>query len=172
MARPAVKAKTPTSAPGSSRAADRPRLRRGAGFTLIELMVVIALVAIAAGLISLSLRDPAATRLEHEAIRLAALLESARAQSRASGLPVRWVPLPADADDDFRFDGLFDAAELPRRWLDPQVSAEVADARGVVLGPEPLIGEQRIVLRLGAQRLALRTDGLAPFAPDDDAAPR
>ena len=36
-------------------------------------------------------------------------------------------------------------------------------ARAVVLGPEPMIGAQRIVLRLDAQRLVLATDGLGPF---------
>jgi general secretion pathway protein H len=33
----------------------------------------------------------------------------------------------------------------------------------LVLGPEPIIGAQRIVLRLNNQRLVLATDGLAPF---------
>ena len=44
-------------------------------------------------------------------------------------------------------------------------------ARAVVLGPEPLIGAQRIVLRLRDQRLTLATDGLGPFvvAPEADA---
>ena len=36
------------------------------GFTLIELMVVVAIIAIAAAVSSLALRDPSATRLEHE----------------------------------------------------------------------------------------------------------
>jgi general secretion pathway protein H len=40
----------------------------------------------------------------------------------------------------------------------------------VVLGPEPLIGRQRIVLRLDAQRLTLATDGLGPFAVADSEA--
>ncbi|HEY0817845.1 MAG TPA: prepilin-type N-terminal cleavage/methylation domain-containing protein, partial [Rhizobacter sp.] len=80
-ARSAAKARTPRSAPGNKSA-----IR---GFTLIELMVVITLIAIAAGLISLSLRDPASTQLENEAARLVALLESARAESRASGIPVK-----------------------------------------------------------------------------------
>ena len=44
-------------------------------------------------------------------------------------------------------------------------------ARAVVLGPEPLIGEQRIVLRLDDQRLMLTTDGIGPFVvADGDAA--
>ena len=61
---------------------------------------------------------------------------------------------------------------LPTRWLDPQVRAEVVGARAVQLGPEPLIGAQRIVLRLADQRLELATDGLGPFAVvNDDAAP-
>jgi general secretion pathway protein H len=76
---------------------------------------------------------------------------------------VRWVPQPVDAEADFRFVGLADPAALPSRWLDPQVRAEIADPRGIVLGPEPLIGPQRIVLRLADQRLELATDGLGPF---------
>ena len=39
----------------------------------------------------------------------------------------------------------------------------VPGARAVVLGPEPLIGPQRIVLRLDDQRLVLETDGIGPF---------
>ena len=65
---------------------------RQAGFTLIELLVVVALIAIASSVVSLAMRDPASTRLEHEAARLAALLESARAEARASGLAARWEP--------------------------------------------------------------------------------
>ena len=36
-------------------------------------------------------------------------------------------------------------------------------ARALVLGPEPLIGAQTIVLRLDDQRVTLATDGLGPF---------
>ncbi len=62
---------------------------RQSGFTLIELLVVITLIAIASSVVTLAMRDPAATRLEQEAARLAALLESARAEARASGLQGR-----------------------------------------------------------------------------------
>ncbi|HYK00068.1 MAG TPA: prepilin-type N-terminal cleavage/methylation domain-containing protein, partial [Burkholderiaceae bacterium] len=48
------------------------------GFTLIELMIVMALIAVAVGVVTLSLRDPAAAQLDREAVRLAALLEAAR----------------------------------------------------------------------------------------------
>ena len=51
---------------------------RLAGFTLIELLVVLVMIVIASSVASLAMRDPAATRLEHEAARLVALLEAAR----------------------------------------------------------------------------------------------
>jgi general secretion pathway protein H len=141
-----------------------PRPSRTRGFTLIELMVVVALIAIAAGLVSLSLRDSASLRLENEAARLASLLESARAESRASGMGVRWTPLRVSDEDQFRFVGLPKSVNMPTRWLDAQTVAEVPGATSVVLGPEPLIGAQRIVLHLSGQRLELGTDGLGPFA--------
>jgi general secretion pathway protein H len=135
------------------------------GFTLIELLVVVALIAIASGLASLALRDPSTTRLEQEGARLAALLESARAEARASGLAVRWEPRSTDASpgQDFRFVGLPDTVDLPQHWLNEGVHADIVGARAVVLGPEPLIGAQRIVLRLEDRKLALATDGLGPF---------
>lgn len=137
---------------------------RQAGFTLIELLVVITLIAIASSVVTLAMRDPAATRLEQEAARLVALLESARAESRAAGLQARWEPRAAQVDaPGFRFVGLPESSQLPAAWLGEGVSAEVVGARAVVLGPEPMIGAQRIVLRLDAQRLVLATDGLGPF---------
>ncbi len=104
---------------------------------------------------------------------MVALLESARAEARSSGLAARWEPRAEQADaDGFRFIGLPESADLPSRWLGEGVSAEVVGARAVVLGPEPLIGRQRIVLRLDAQRLTLATDGLGPFVVvDGEASP-
>lgn len=146
------------------------------GFTLIELLVVVALIAMGAAVTTLAMRDPDATRLEREASRLAALLESARAQSRASGVAVTWTPLSggdpsASNHADFRFQGLPETEAMPTRWLGPNLVAEVAGAKGLVLGPEPLIGAQQVTLHLEQQQLTLRTDGLGPFAvpPPEDA---
>ena len=157
----------PTSAPGSEPPAGR--APRGRGFTLIELLVVVALIAIASAVASLALRDPAASTLEHEAVRLSALLESARASARASGIAARWTPLSQDPDGaGFRFIGLPSTEPLPTHWLDSRTSAQVIGATAVNLGPEPLIGAQRIVLRLNDQRLTLATDGIGPFGVADD----
>jgi len=139
-------------------------LRRQRGFTL-----VVAIIAIATGVASLALRDPTAAKLEQEAVRLAALLESARAEARSSGVPARWEPLEKQADgSDFRFVGLSAKDPLPTRFLESRTAAQVIGARAVVLGPEPLIGEQRIVLRLDDHRLTLATDGIGPFLVGDD----
>jgi len=138
-------------------------------------MIVVALIAVASAVASLALRDPAATHLEREGARLAALLESGRAEARASGVPVRWVPRPAAEKraGGFAFVGL-PAALLPgEEWLDDRVVAELRNERGaatsIVLGPEPVIGAQRITLTLDRQRLTLETDGLGPFTVVDEA---
>jgi general secretion pathway protein H len=130
-------------------------------------MIVVALIAVAAGVVSLALRDPSSTRLETEGQRLSTLLESARAESRASGLAVQWMPARDGDEADFRFvrqsGKLSEAMRMPTHWLDRQIRAEVVGAPAVQLGPEPIIGAQRVVLRLGHQRLLLATDGLGPF---------
>ena len=138
---------------------------RNAGFTLIELMIVVLLIAIASTVASLALRDPASTRLEQEAARLSALLESARAEARASGLEARWVPHTGENDQPpgFDFVGLPASGERATRWLHEGVSAEIVGGRFVTLGPEPMIGAQHIVLRLDEKRLDLTTDGLGQF---------
>lgn len=144
-------------------------LHREHGFTLMELMVVVAIVALATAGVSLSLRDTRATALESEALRLAALLESARAQSRTSGVAVRWQI----ASDGFSFAGVSTRADArdslarPRTWLSADTVARIVQppgAKELVLGPEPLIVAQRVELMQGERRLVLATDGLAPFA--------
>jgi general secretion pathway protein H len=137
---------------------------RTPGFTLIELMVVVALIAIASAVASLALRDPAATRLDHEGARLVALLEAARTEARAAGLSARWEPHAAqEGVEGFRFVGLPPSIELPTKWLGSGVTAQVLGAPAVQLGPEPMIGAQRIVLHLDQESLTVATDGLGPF---------
>ena len=140
-----------------------PSTRRPGGFTLIELLVVVALVAIVSATISLALRDPAELQLQREAQRLAALLETARAESRASGLAVRWIPKGLQPGEDFRFEGLPRTLPLPTRWLGDPVAVQLDNAVAVSLGPEPMIPAQRLRLALGNQHVDLATDGLSAF---------
>ena len=136
--------------------------RPASGFTLLELIVVVAIMALATAGVSLALRDPEATALEREAERLSALLETGRGQSRATGLPVRWestaegyVLMMPSGDVD-------KPIGAPTAWLNPQT---VASTNGAVsLGPEPIISAQSITLRLLSRSLVIATDGLRPFA--------
>ena len=129
------------------------------GFTLLELLVVIALIAIATAGASLAMRDSADSALDRDAQRLAALLETARAQARASERTVVWRTQQAG----FAFDGL-PPPGLPGQWLAPTTQASTAP---VLLGPEPLIPPQAIALYSTTRpdrRLWVVTDGLRPFA--------
>ena len=141
--------------------------KKSGGFTLLELLVVIAIIALATAGVGLALRDSGQVALEREAERLAALLEAARAQSRASGVAVRWRVTP----EGFVFDGL-PVGTLPTRWLEPNTRAQSATADGraadaLQLGPEPIIAAQQVQLTAeGPPERSLRvaTDGLRPFA--------
>ena len=124
------------------------------------------------------MRDAGQNQLEREAQRLVALLESARAQSRATGVPVYWQA----GASGFEFTGLPPAraaTESPSvdttasestgqalitPWLSEGIS--VLGAEVVTLGPEPIIERQQILLSLGSRSLRITTDGLRPFTID------
>ena len=133
---------------------------RERGFTLIELMVVVTLIAVASAGVVLSLRDSASAALERDAQRLTALLEAARAQARANDVAVIWQA----QGTGFVLRGL-SPAQGRQAWLSEHTRSRTEAP--VVLGPEPLIAPQRIELysTLAPQRgLWIVTDGLRPFA--------
>jgi len=163
----------PTSAAGNSGTGaprrnrfPRRHTRPACGFTLLELIVVIAIIAMATAAVSFAIRDTSAAKLDSEADRLAALLESARAQSRASGIVVRWRPV----EGSFVFDGLPPGA-LPSGWAAEGITAQAALSNGtpvpaLQLGPDPIIAAQQVMLHSAgppARALRIATDGVRPF---------
>lgn len=140
--------------------------RHQVGFTLLELLVVVAIVALVSAGVGFAMRDSSQVQLDRDAERLGALLESARARSRVMGVPVRWRATA----HGFVFDG-FPSDALPGQWLDPDTAVEgTSGAEGgssLLLGPEPLIGPQAVVLVSRSQAgrtVRLATDGVRPFA--------
>jgi general secretion pathway protein H len=159
MARPVAKAAMAISVPGSN-------ARRHRGFTLLELMVVVAMIAITTAVVAFAIPDPSSTRLEREAARLIALLESARTQARAGAMTVLWIPQSNGPDADYQFLGMPAALMPPLKWNEPDVKAEVVGGRNgsIVLGPEPVINAQSVILRVEDKQIIIGTDGLSQFA--------
>ncbi|MFM2084696.1 MAG: hypothetical protein RLY95_1514 [Pseudomonadota bacterium] len=132
------------------------------GFTLLELLVVITVIALGTAGVALAMRDAGQTSLEREALRLSALLDAARSQSRASGVMVTWEAVQDNASTPaMRWRGLRSKEPLPTQWLNTQTRATTP--RVVVLGPDPVIAPQRVRLTLGTERRDVVTDGVGSF---------
>jgi len=151
----------PTLAPGSL---DRPLgLVRGqasatsGGFTLLELLLVVALMALATAGVSLAIRDSAQKELDLDAQRLAAMLNAAHAQARTTGVPISWQARPG---------GLV-LGNTPLSWS--QAHTQVTPLTGT-LPPEPLLPALQLTLQQDAQRRVVGTDGVRPFQILDAAA--
>jgi general secretion pathway protein H len=167
-------------------------MHRQRGFTLLELLVVLAIIGFAMAAVSLSLRNTTQTQLEREAQRLIAVLEAARAQSRTSGVALIWqstpegfVIRPANMQANMlqtpaTANSANPLAPRTEAWLSAGTQAIVTTAGAsanntstvntVVLGPEPILTPVRITLSAAPTQnvqttptLSLGTDGLRPF---------
>lgn len=167
----------PTSAPGNPKAlvaltAAPTRRWRALGFTLLELLVVLAVMGLATGGVLLALRDTPGQTLEREAQRLTAVWAAAQAQARVQGVAVTWQAQGQGFATDGRFEPWLQSGTTARVLQPPAPSGAPADR--LVLGPEPLNPPATVALTLADKTLWLQTDGLRPFrvlTPEDAARP-
>ena len=132
------------------------REARSYGFTLLELVVVIAILGVVAGLVSLSAAPAEHRRVDEELDRLAALFRLAHDEARISGQTITWeadakgyrfvtvdgVRGQADADDPLR----------PRHWA---FQVRSVQAPILAFGREPLMVPARMHLQTSTDDLTL-----------------
>ena len=155
-------------------------MQRQQGLTLLELLVVLAIIGAAMAGVSLSLRDSNQTQIEREAQRLIAVLEAARAQSRTSGMALIWQPtaegfvirpaiapnqtLSNTAPSSATGNTASPIATRAETWLAAGTQAAISavtqntnnttPANLVVLGPEPIFAPARITLSVATSNSA------------------
>jgi len=142
------------------------------GFTLVEVLVVVVIIAALVSLVAVKLAPDARQSLREEALRLAALLAHARDEAIATGAPLAWQR----TERGYRFvqrapDRTWAAIDrdpsLRARDLPPGVgfaaietSAPLTGERPViVLAPTGLSEPFRITLALGEHRVRVSSDG-------------
>ena len=146
-------------------------MQRQRGLTLLELLVVLAIIVISSAGVALAMRDNAQSQLEREAQRLVAKLEAARVQSRAQGLPLvlRATASGFVIETPVVGSGLVAQSE---DWLSANMSIGIsAGMKTITLGPEPIIPAATITLSKSSgetsgvtpMNLRIGTDGLQPF---------
>jgi general secretion pathway protein H len=155
-------------------------VRAGRGFTLVEVLVVVVIIALLATVVVVRIAPDARQGLREEAARLAAVLAHARDEAVVTGAPLAWQA----AGSGYRFarraadrtwQPLDRDAALRARALAPGVSLAAIETAARADGPQPVIvlaptglaEPFRITLALGPHRVRVSSDGVnAPVVED------
>jgi general secretion pathway protein H len=147
-------------------------LPRTGGFTLIEVLVVVTIIALLISLVAVKLAPDARQSLGDEGAQLAALLTHARHEAIATGAPLAWQRTEAgyqflQRGPDRKWQPIADDASLRARTLPTGVSfasieTPATASRGsqtVSLLPTGIADPFRITLMLGEHRVRVTSDG-------------
>ena len=134
---------------------------RTPGFTLLEVLVVIAIIAICSSLLMIAMPGEAALA-DREARRLAALVEAATSEARASGQPIAWTAERTgysfwQRSEDGEWQRFPDASPYRTRTLGGAIAIEGA---AVTLMPYGLQPPFEAVIRSGGTQIILRSGAL------------
>jgi len=140
------------------RASSIPRPARENGFTLLELLVVVVILGIAAGVVSLSVSPSEDRLVAEEAERLAALFRLAQDEARVSARPLTWQ---ADTRG-YRFVGSdgprSDNPDDPLRPRDWPFQVQRVVVPKLVFGAEPLLQPCEMQITTLTREVVLRLD--------------
>ena len=163
---------------------------RQSGFTLIEVLVTLVLVAVLSTMLVIVASPSAAAQARTEGRRLAALIELALAEARASGQSIAWSPVPGGyaffrrAEDGgwvgFADDSVYRRRSLPDGVLLRDVTVEahpLRDGERIVMSPYGLAGAMTATVAAGDAGFTLRGGplgrvSLVPLDARDDARTR
>ena len=131
------------------------------GFTLIELLLTVAIIGVAAAIVTLSVRGAEMRKLTEEGDRLAALFRMAASEARVGGRTLVWEadlagyrfrPLVADSGYLLR-----DELARDRSW---GVDVRAVDAHELMFTREPLRTPASVEISTTDHRLRLALDAL------------
>lgn len=142
---------------------------RQSGFTLIEILVAVVIVAVLSATLVFVATPSAVSQARAEARRLAALLELAIAEARAGGRSIAWSPVPGGyaffrrADDGewvaFAEDSVYRPRTLPEGVLLRDVTLQahpLREGEHIVMTPYGLAGAIAATISAGDAAFSLR----------------
>ena len=136
------------------------------GFTLIELMVVLAIVAVLTSVVAWSARPSIPHQLHQEGVRLAIWLQATHAQARSAG----WSVQARAKTEGVELTGAgTEAGAAPRLTWIASSTQVVGPPVDLVLGPEPFLPAQQWVLGSSLDpkaRVRVWTDDTGPWKVD------